>query len=424
MKQDRRDFLRTSAAGSLASFSVAATAYAAGNDLLKVGLIGCGGRGSMAAMQALRADENVKLWAMADAFEDRLTGSLAGMQRKQDIAPKLDVPPERQFVGFDAYKNVIECCDVVLLCTPPGFRPLHLKAAIDAGKHVFAEKPVAVDAPGVRSVLATCAEAKRKNLAVVSGLCLRYDYGFQETVKRIHDGAIGDVHTLYANDYRGTIWVNPRRPEWSDMTYQMRNWYYFTWLSGDFNVEQHVHFLDVCSWVKGNQYPVKAVGMGGRAQRTAPEYGQIFDHFSIVYEYADGSRMLSNCRQQADCSTNLSAGAVGSRGVAEFREKKRGLTIKNADGLWAYEGREADMYQTEHDELFRSIRTGQPINNGEYMSHSTLLAIMGRMSAYTGQTITWDMALNSQEDLSLPKYDWDVPLPSPAPARPGFTKFT
>jgi predicted dehydrogenase len=427
---DRRDFLRstaaaasTLAAGTVVATQFARTAHAAGSDLLKVGLIGCGGRGSMAAIQALRADENVKLWAMADAFEERLQGSITGIQRKDDVAAKVDVPPERRFVGFEAYQQVIDCCDVVLLCTPPGFRPLHLKAAVEAGKHVFAEKPVAVDAPGVRSVLATCEEAESKGLSIVSGLCLRYDYGFQETVRRIHDGAIGKLHTLYANDYRGTIWVHPRRPEWSDMTYQMRNWYYYTWLSGDFNVEQHVHFLDVCAWAKGNEYPMQAVGMGGRQQRVGPEYGHIYDHFSIVYEYADGTRLLSNTRQQADCSTNLSAMAVGSEGTAEFRERKRGLAIRNGSSSWTYEGREADMYQVEHDELFASIRSGKPINNGDYMSRSTLLAIMGRMAAYTGQAITWEMAFNSKEDLSPPKYDWDVPLAEPAIARPGVTKF-
>jgi predicted dehydrogenase len=421
----RREFLHTSAvASAAATLALSQSAHAAGNDLLKVGLVGCGGRGSMAAIQAISADENCKLWAMGDAFEDRLQGSLAGMQRKEELLPKIDVPLERRFVGFDAYKQVIDCCDVVLLCTPPHFRPIHLRAAIDAGKHVFAEKPVAVDAPGVRSVLATCAEAKKKGLSVVSGLCLRYDRGFQETVQRIHSGEIGKVHTLFANDYRGTIWVKIREPEWSDMTYQMRNWYYFTWLCGDFNVEQHVHFLDVCSWAKGNEYPVKAWGLGGRQQRTGPEYGQIYDHFSIVYEYADGAKLISNCRQQAGCPGNLSAEAVGSQGRALFSERDKGLQVHSASGKWTYEGKHRDMYQVEHDELFASIRSGKPINNGEYMCHSTLLAIMGRMAAYTGQTITWEMAMNSKEDLSPPRYDWDVPLPNPPIAVPGVTKFS
>jgi predicted dehydrogenase len=258
----RREFMKTTAGiaaagGALAALGSPAFAHAAGSDVLRVGLIGCGGRGSGAAKQALLADENVKLTAMADAFEDRLDLSLKSLMAEEELAGKIDVPPEQRFVGFDAYKQLLATdVDVVLLTTPPHFRPLHLKAAIDAGKHVFAEKPVAVDAPGVRSVLETCAEAKRKQLSVVSGLCLRYDAGFRETVQRLHDGAIGDIHTLMANDYRGPIWTKARQPDWTDMHWQMRNWYYFTWLSGDFNVEQHVHYLDVCAWIM-NGYPPK-----------------------------------------------------------------------------------------------------------------------------------------------------------------------
>ncbi len=424
---DRRTFLQTTAASSLAASSLAALAFAkpvhaAGSDLLKIGLIGCGGRGTQAAIEALKADSQVKLWAMADAFEDRLAGSLKGLQRQEELLPKIEVPPERQFSGFEGYRQVIDCCDVVLLCTPPGFRPLHLKAAVDAGKHAFVEKPVAVDAPGIRSVLASCAEAKKQNLAILSGLCLRYHTGFRELVKRIHSGAIGKIHTLFANDYRGQIWVKLRDPNWSDMNYQMRNWYYYTWLSGDFNVEQHVHFLDVCSWAKGNEYPVKALGLGGRQQRTAPEFGHIYDHFSIQYEYADGSKLISNCRQQTDCPGDLSAQAFGSEGMAEFRERKRGLFIKGANP-WVYEGPDVDCYQLEHNEFFASIRSGERMNNGDYMCRSTLLAIMGRMAAYTGQTITWEMAMNSQEDLSPEAYDWEAKIRPWEVAVPGKTKF-
>jgi len=424
MTAHRREFLQASAvAAASATLALSRSAHAADGNLLKIGLIGCGGRGSQAAIEAMRADQNVKLWAMADAFEDRLEGSLNSLARKEDVASKIDVSPERRFVGFDAYKQVIDCCDVVLLCTPPQFRPLHLRAAVDAGKHVFAEKPVAVDAPGVRSVLATCEDAKKKSLSIVSGLCLRYDYGFQDTIKRIHDGELGKVLTMFANDYRGTIWVKLRQPEWSDMTYQMRNWYYYTWLSGDFNVEQHVHFLDVCSWAKGNEYPVRAVGMGGRQQRTGAEYGHIYDHFSIVYEYADGTRLISSCRQQENCSNDMSAEVICSDGSAVLSDGKKGLVITDKNGRRPYTGRTNKMYQTEHDELFASIRSGKPINNGDYMAKSTLLAIMGRMAAYTGQAITWDMAMNSKEDLTPPKYDWDIALPAPPVAKPGFTKF-
>jgi predicted dehydrogenase len=417
----RRDFLKTSAAAAAGALAVARHAHAAGGDLLRVGLIGCGGRGTGAAAQALNADKNVKLVALADAFEDRLQQSLATLRKDEALASKIDVPPDRCFVGFDAYKGVIASCDVVLLCTPPHFRPLHLKAAVEAGKHVFAEKPVAVDAPGVRSVLATCADAKKKNLSIVSGLCLRYDNGFRETVGRLQQGAIGDVLALQANDFRGPIWTKPRQPDWTDMHWQMRNWYYFTWLSGDFNVEQHVHFLDVCAWVMNDEYPVRVVGTGGRQVRTGPEYGHIYDHFAVVYEYANGARLFSHCRQQAGCKNDISGHVLGTKGRAELSERKRGLSIKTTSD-WYYTGPENDMYQVEHDVLFASIRQGKPINNGDYMAKSTLLAIMGRMAAYTGQQITWDMALNSQEDLTPPRYEWG-PIATPAVAIPGKTRF-
>jgi predicted dehydrogenase len=392
--------------------------HAAGDDTLKVGLIGCGGRGSGAARQALLADKNVKLTAMADAFEVRLSSSLKSLAAVEELRAKIDVPAERQFVGFDAYKEVLATdVDVVLLTTPPHFRPIHLQAAIAAGKHVFAEKPVAVDAPGVRSVLATCKEAKRKNLSVVSGLCLRYDAGFRETVKRLHDGAIGDIHTLLANDYRGNIWVKPRESDWTDMHWQMKNWYYFTWLSGDFNVEQHVHYLDVCAWIM-NGYPTKAIGMGGRQVRTEEIYGNIYDHHSVTYEYENGARIFSNTRQQSGCKNDSKAFAQGSKGGATVSERLLEIT---AGGTWRFRDKVKSMYQVEHDELFAGIRAGVPLNNGEYMAKSTLLAIMGRMATYTGQEVTWEQAMNSKEDLSPEAYAWG-PAPKVEIAKPGITK--
>ncbi|MBW3539717.1 MAG: Gfo/Idh/MocA family oxidoreductase [Planctomycetes bacterium] len=417
----RRQFLRDStlAAAATGLLPLSAGAWSAGNETLRVGLIGCGGRGSKAAVQALEADPHTRLWAMGDAFEDRLEKSLAIIGEQQNVAARVDVTPERRFVGFDAYRHVIEACDVVLLTAPPHFRPVHLKAAIEAGKHVFAEKPVAVDAPGVRSVLESCRLADEKRLSVVSGLCLRYDKGFQECVGRIHDGALGEIRSLEANDYRGTIWMFPREPEWTDMHWQMRNWYYFTWLSGDFNVEQHVHYLDVCAWLKG-EYPVKAVGIGGRQQRTGPEYGNIYDHHSVVYEFADGTKLYSNTRQQAGCYNEMTAKVAGEKGTAEVSERRH--VIDAGGETWRYRGEHKNMYQVEHDELFASIKSGRPINNGEYMAYSTLLAIMGRMATYTGKQIAWEQALSSEEDLSPPKYEWG-PLPTPAVAVPGLTKF-
>jgi predicted dehydrogenase len=418
----RRQFL-TSSAAATAALAVAEHAHAGGNDLLRVGLVGCGGRGTGAAGQALHADRNVKLWAMADAFEDRLEQSLTSLRRDREVAQKIDVPRERRFVGFDAYRHVIACCDVVLLCTPPHFRPMHLRAAVQANKHVFAEKPVAVDAPSVRSVLETCREARRRNLCVVSGLCLRSDNGFRDTVRRIHGGAIGDVLAVQANDYRGGLWVRRREPGWTDMQWQMRNWYYFTWLSGDFNVEQHVQHVDVCAWVLGDRYPARCYGTGGRQVRTGPEYGHIYDHFSVVYEYDHGPRVYATCRQQPGCRNDISAWVVGSRGQARFSERRRGLVLRTASGERAYEGPTNNMYQTEHDELFAAIRAGRPINNGDYMARSTLMAILGRMACYTGQLLTWEQALASRQDLSPPRYAWDVRLPVPPVATPGRTPF-
>ncbi len=432
----RRDFLKATAlaggailsgtglaGGILSSQQPAFAAHVGGSDVLRIGLVGCGGRGTGAAADALQANPNVKLVAMANLFEERLQSSLAILQKDEAIGKKVAVTSVRQFVGFEAYKQLIASgVDVVLLATPPHFRPMHLKAAVAAGLHVFAEKPVAVDAPGVRSVLATCAEAKKKNLSIVSGLCLRCSYAFRELVRRVHDGALGEIHTLQANDYRGAIWTKTRMPGETDMHWQTRNWYYYTWLSGDFNVEQHVHFLDVCAWIMKGQYPVKAIGMGGRQVRTGPQFGNIFDHHSVVYEYADGARLFSNTRQVAGCEGDMSAWAIGSKGRAEFRESRNGANLTSGGKKWVYRGPENNIYHTEHDEMFAAIRKGQPINNGEYMAKSTLLAILGRMTTYTGQSIAWEQALNSKEDLSPPKYEWG-PLPEPPVAMPGITPF-
>jgi predicted dehydrogenase len=413
----RRRFLKTSIAASAAGAFLSRSAYPAGNDLLRVGLIGCGGRGTGAVAEALVADPNVKLVAMGDTFADHIETSLAQLKQDAKIADKIDVPPDRRFSGFDNFRHVIDSVDVVLLAEPPHFRPMHLKAAIDAGKHVFAEKPVAVDAPGVRSVLASCEEARKKNLSVVSGLCFRYSYGFREAVKRVHDGAVGDIVALQANDFRGPIWVRPRQPGWSDLEYQVRNWYYFTWLSGDFIVEQHVHYLDVCAWAMKDEYPVKAVGTGGRQVRTGPDYGNIFDHHAVIYEYANGTKLFGVCRQQAGCYNNTGAVVLGTKGTAEISPIRQTVSGSNS---WKYSGPQNNFYQTEHDELFAAIRSGKAINNGEYMSKTTLLGVMGRMASYTGQAVTWEQVLNSNEDFSLSKYEWG-PFPTPSVAMPGQT---
>ena len=419
----RRDFLKASAVAGAAlatPWGSVANVHAAGSDVLRVGLIGCGGRGTGAASQALNADPHVKLIAMGDLFADRLRYSLDEL-RKGEVAAKVDVKEDHCFVGWDAYKQVLATpIDVVILATPPHFRPAHLKAAVEAGKHIFAEKPVAVDAPGVRAVFAACAEAKRKNLCLVSGLCFRYEDAKRETMKRVHDGAIGDIVALHSSYYTGSLWHKARQEGWSDMEWQCRNWLYFTWLSGDHIVEQHVHSLDKMAWAMQDQYPVKATGTGGRQVRTGPEFGHIFDHHAVTFEFKNGVKCFSYCRQQAGAANDVTDYIMGTLGTCEVM--KHAVRGPNRWVWQAPDGLKDDMYQNEHNELFASIRAGKPINNGDYMTRSTLMAIMGRMATYTGQVITWEQALHSREDLTPPKYEFG-PLPVAEVARPGITKF-
>jgi predicted dehydrogenase len=425
----RRDFLKaTAATASTFALANAPFVHAVSDDTLKIGLIGCGGRGTGAAENALLADPAVKLWAVGDAFPEPLTSSLAQLRRRTALRDKISVTAERQFVGLNAYQQVIDSgVDVVLLTTPPHFRPIHLKAAVNANKHCFVEKPVAVDAPGCRAILAACEEAKRRNLSIVSGLCYRYDPPKREVMRRIHDGAIGQIvamQTTYNTGATGTM--RARQPAWSDMEYQLRNWYYFTWLSGDHNVEQHVHSLDKCAWAMRDQYPLRAVGLGGRQVRTGPEYGNIFDHHSVVYEFPNGVRCFSSCRQQPRCANEVSDFITGTTGTAVLngsRQQEHRLFNLQRQEAWRYSGPTPSMYQVEHNEFFASIRSGQLINNGEYMTKSTLMGIMGRMATYTGQTIQWEQALNSRENLSPAKYEWGN-LPMPPVARPGITQFS
>jgi myo-inositol 2-dehydrogenase/D-chiro-inositol 1-dehydrogenase len=426
----RREFLKdstTAIAGAAltASLGAVTNTHAAGSDVIRVGLIGCGsrrgGRGRGAAENCVNAGPGVKLVAMGDLFRDHLEYTRNYLEKLG--RDKIDVPDDRCFVGWDAYEQVVNCKDVdlVILATPPGFRPLHLLAAVAAGKHIFAEKPVAVDAPGVRAVMQACDEAKKKGLSLVSGLCWRYDTGMRETFKRIHDGGVGDIVSLQCTYNTGGLWMVPRQPEWTDMEWQVRNWLYFTWLSGDHNVEQHIHSLDKMAWAMHDEPPVKASGMGGRQVRTGPEYGHIFDHHSVVYEYANGVKVFSACRQQDGCANDVTDHIFGTRGTCDvMRYAIKGQTP------WRYNRaksrREDNMYQNEHNELIASIRSGKPINNGDYMTKSTLMAIMGRMATYTGKVITWEMALHSKEDLRPPKYEFG-PLPTPPVAMPGVTKF-
>ena len=421
----RRDFLKTSA---LVGSALAAPALMPGElfarentDTLRVGLIGCGGRGSGAASQALNADKNIVLTAMGDAFQDQLQSSLQSLQKAH--ADKVKVTPEKCFVGLDAYQKVIDSgVDVVLLATPPGFRPIHLKAAVDAGKHVFCEKPMATDAPSLRSVLASVKAAKEKNLALVAGFCWRYEGARQEFYKKIHEGAIGDIRAVYATYYTGPVKPMPpassRPAEMGDLEWQMRNWYNFTWLSGDGYVEQACHSVDKVGWAVKDLTPLKAVAVGGR--QTPNNQGDIFDHMFVVYEFPDDVRGFVGQRQIANCYSENSDYIMGSAGFGKIQGWSAPI-IKGKEN-WRYKGPKTDMYQNEHNELFASIRSGKVINDGEWMAHSTLMGIMGRMAAYTGQEVTWEQALNSQEKLVPDQFDWKMKLDITPMAVPGLTK--
>ncbi len=423
----RREFIKKSGIALLGSSLAYPSVSLARTDLkkdntLRVGLIGCGGRGTGAAAQALEADPNVILYAMGDVFEDRLEEAHAALSK---LAPeKIKVEKKNKFIGFDAYQKVLATdVDVVLLTTPPAFRPDHLKAAVEAGKHVFCEKPVAVDAPGIHKVLAAAKKAKEKGLSLVSGFCFRYDYANRAIFGRVLDGAIGDLRTVTTFRHGGEAWYKERQPHWTDMTYKMRNWYYYNWLSGDFIVEQAVHSLDMMSWVMGDKMPISATGTGGRQVRTDKKYGNIFDHFAVEFEYEDGAKGYHFTRQQSQTSHKNSVEVFGSEGTAIVHIGRRyDITGKNK---WSYEGERNNMFQTEHDELFASIRKGDPINNGEWMATSTMLAIWARMVGYTGQTISWEQAFNSKEILgpNIDQYHWDLNWPTPPIAVPGKTKF-
>ncbi len=402
----RRDFLKSSSVAavgaSVASLVNLPGAYAGADDTIKVGLIGCGGRGSGAAVQALKTKGNVKLVAMGDAFEDRLNGSLNAIQKQFEGMPdRVAVDSDHKFVGFDAYQKVINSgVDLVILATPPGFRPIHFEAAVKAGKHVFMEKPVAVDAPGVRAVVAAVEEAKKKNLAVGVGLQRHHQFQYIETIKRLKDGAIGDIHTARAYWNMGELWVKPREQGMTEMQYQMRNWYHFNWLCGDHIVEQHIHNLDVINWVK-DAYPVRAWGMGSQCVRKGPKFGEIFDNHSVEFEYADGTRLFSQCRQIPGCWNSVSEHVRGSHGEADIS----GSRINGKDGKWSYKGEKPDPYQQEHDDLFASIREGKPLNEGLFGAYSTMTSIMGRMASYGGKEVKWEEALAS--NLSLMPKDFD-----------------
>jgi predicted dehydrogenase len=421
-RSSRREFFQqsaaaTAAAGLASGLFAPSAVYAAGSDTLKVGLVGCGGRGKGAVEDALAADPYAQLTAVADAFVDRAQDTLKQLGENPEVAERIAVDQEHVFAGFDAYRQLVDSgVDVVLLATPPHFRPMHLDYAVSAGKHTFVEKPIAVDLPGVRSVQETCQRAKDSGLSVVSGLCWRYDRGVNATMDKIQEGAIGDIIAIQSSYNAGTLWHRGNDPAWSRMEYQIRNWLYYTWLSGDHICEQAVHSLDKCGWLLGDELPVSAVGMGGRQQRTDPKYGHIFDHHTVVYDFADGKKVFFSCRQQDNTAMEVEEHVLGTDGTAHVLSHE--IDDRNGKRKWRYRGPKPSMYRVEHEALFSSIRNGKPINNGPYMCNSTLLAIMGRMATYTGKRITREELTNNQESLGPATYEWGD-MPEPAVAIPG-----
>ncbi len=421
---NRRKFIRNSAlmAGSsvLASPFISSAFYAQSADEIKVALVGCGGRGTGAAFQALSVKENVKLVAMADAFRDRLDSAYknltTGKALDSQVAKRVDVPEDRKFVGFDGYKKAIELADVVILATPPGFRPIHFEEAVKQNKHVFMEKPVATDAPGVRKVLEAAEESKKKNLKVVVGLQRHYQTSYLETYKRVIDeGMAGDIVSARCYWNNDGVWVNPREAGMTEMEYQMRNWYYFVWLCGDHIAEQHIHNIDVVNWFKGG-YPTEAIGIGGREVRKGKEYGEIFDHHIVEFQYADGMILNSQCRHQPGTVANVSEHLVGTKGrVTEGR-----ITDLKGNTLWRHRDRDdKNPYQVEHDHLFHCIVNNIPVNDAYNGAMSTMTSVLGRMATYSGQKITMEEALASDISLAPDRFAWDA-LPKTLPDANGF----
>jgi myo-inositol 2-dehydrogenase / D-chiro-inositol 1-dehydrogenase len=442
----RRDFIKAGSVvfgGTALAGAMVTPVHAAQEETLKVALIGCGSRGTGAVAQALSTPGPVKLWAMADAFEDRIQSSLEELKRGGEarydreasagFATKIDVTPERQFVGLDAYRQAIDSgVDVVLLVEPPGFRPRHFEYAVQAGKHVFMEKPVATDPAGVRRVLAAAKQAEQQNLKVGVGLQRHHQQSYLDCVRRVHDGEIGDMVALRCYWNSGPPGKTPvPREGLTELEYQVRNWYFFDWLSGDHICEQHVHNIDVCNWIKQG-HPVEAEGLGGREVRTSNAYGNIFDHHAVEFTYADGTKMFSQCRQIPGCATRVAEFAHGTSGVAEA--SGMGATIKTGGKIsWRSDrrGPRQNPYQVENDALFAAIRNNTPHNEAEYGALSTMTAILGRLATYSGKIVKWDEAMNSDRQLTIDPESWDAKPPVvpssdgsyPIPV-PGVTKVT
>jgi len=405
---DRRSFLKTGSLVTAASLLPGLASAQGKASEIKVALIGCGGRGTGAAAQSLNVP-GTKLVAIADAFQDNANKAAATL--KKQFPDRVDIPAERVFHGFDAYKQAIDSADLVLLCTPPGFRPAHFEYAVEKGKHAFVEKPVAVDGPGIRKFIEAAKAADAKNLKVVCGLQRHYQNSYLETLAQVKEGLIGDIVNSQVYWSGGGVWTRTRQEGMTEMEYQMRNWYYFNWVCGDHIVEQHIHNLDVGNWFKG-AVPVKANGIGGRTKRVGKDWGEIYDHHYVEYTYADGTTMNSQCKHWNGTWSKVSETIVGSKGSATPG------VIKDLSGkiIWRFRGENNNPYQTEHDVLVRHIRENKPINDAHRTAEATLTSIMGRMATYTGQEITWEQALNSGLDTMPKTLAWDAdPGPKPGP---------
>lgn len=416
----RRDFVKSTAiAAAGAVLPAQLPLYASQSAMIRVGVIGCGGRGTGAAHDCLKASDGVEIVALGDLFPDRLASCRNNLAKigteNPAIGARIKLADDRCFTGFDAYQKVVASgVDMVILATPPVFRPIHLAAAIAAGKHVFMEKPVAVDAKGVRAVIASADLARQKGLAIVAGTQRRHDARYRAVIERVHQGAIGDVVSGQVYWNQGGLWMNARKPEWSDMEWQLRNWLYFTWLSGDHIVEQHIHNIDVANWVL-NAHPVRAVGVGGRQSRTDPAYGHIYDHFAIDFEYPNGARVLSMCRQIDGSANHVGERFIGTKGRTDGWRSIEGASP------FKVEGEARNPYVQEHVNLIASIQSGSPLNEGRQVAESTLSAIMAREAAYTGQVIVWDDLLNSKQDIVPPTIAFGS-LKVPKVPMPGETK--
>ena len=419
-QKSRRDFCKntalfTGASLVLPSMSMNAMVNVANDKKLKLAVVGCGGRGTGATNQALRADENVELVAMADAFEDRLNSSLSYLQKEFEGTKKINVKDKHKFVGFDAAQKAIDMADVVILATPPGFRPQHFEYAVNAGKHVFMEKPVATDVPGIKKVLAAAKVAKEKKLNVVVGLQRHYQNNYLEVAKRIEAGEVGKIMSGQVYWNNDGVWVRERQPGQSELEYQMRNWYYFTWLCGDHILEQHIHNIDIANWFVG-EYPISAQGMGGRQVRTGKEYGEIFDHHFVEFTYPSGAVIASQCRHQPGTMSRVGESFQGTKASIEMNDAGAAY-IRDLEGndVFKYRGKgDPNPYQVEHDKLFASIRSGGVISDAENGAKSTMTAIMGRMATYSGKVIKWDEAMQSELALVPNNLTWN----SKAPVQP------